>query len=306
MTIDKRRLPVKAGQLPLFSPVPRERQRHDGWTEERQLRFIEALADTGSVKAAAHRVNMTPEGAYLLRRHPEAQSFRKAWEAALALGVQQLEDIAMERALYGQEVPVYSYGKLIGSRVVHNDRLLMFMLRNRAPTRFSADGRAIERRSNIGNPLKATELSRLKRQWRKEWEQQQAEEERQYNQSVGDDFIETLKQMHHRWFLALGPAARQAYRKFREVELAEQQSGQNSTWAAIDLDIAREDLDQAQTEEDRADAREALAEAEQALAHQRAEEAEAEADYTHWFQSDPRAKVWLGIDVMFGKTVEGG
>lgn len=304
MTIDKRRLPVKAGQLPTFTPVPRAYQRHDGWTDERQRNFIEALADTGSVKAAAHRVNMTPEGAYLLRRHPEGASFRKAWEAALALGVQQLEDIAMERALYGQEVPVYSYGKLIGSRIVHNDRLLMFMLKNRAPTRFTADGRAAQRQSSIGHPS-ATELSRLKRQWRKEWEQQQAEEERQYNQRVGDDFIETLKQMHHRWFLALGPGARQAYRAFREVELAEQQSGQNSTWAAVDLDIAREDLDQAQTEEDRAEAREALAEAEQALARQRAEEAEAEADYTHWFQSDPRAKVWLGIDVMFGKTVEG-
>ena len=113
MTIDKSRPPrarrASAAPLPAFTPVPRHFNRHDGWTPERQQRFIEALADTGSVKAAAHRVNMTPEGAYHLRRHPEAASFRKAWEAALALGVQQLEDIAMERALYGQEVPVYSY-----------------------------------------------------------------------------------------------------------------------------------------------------------------------------------------------------
>src|SRR5690606_10043615 len=77
--------------------------RHDGWTPERQLGFIEALADTGSVKSAAHAVNMTPEGAYHLRRHPQAEEFRKAWEAALALGVQKIEDVAMDRALNGVE-----------------------------------------------------------------------------------------------------------------------------------------------------------------------------------------------------------
>jgi hypothetical protein len=84
----------RRGMLPAFAPVPRKYNRHDGWTPERQRGFIEALADTGSVKAAAHAVNMTPEGAYLLRRHPAAGEFRKAWEAALALGVQRLEDVA--------------------------------------------------------------------------------------------------------------------------------------------------------------------------------------------------------------------
>ncbi|MFV4725688.1 hypothetical protein ACNJUL_21330, partial [Mycobacterium tuberculosis] len=53
---------------PAFDPVPRHYNRHDGWTPERQRGFIEALLDTGSVRAAAHAVNMTPEGAYLLRR----------------------------------------------------------------------------------------------------------------------------------------------------------------------------------------------------------------------------------------------
>lgn len=140
--IDKSRDPAAPRDpLPPFLPVPRQCKRHDGWTPERQHGFIEALADTGSVKSAAHAVNMTPESAYLLRRHPEADSFRKAWENALKLGVRRLEDIAMERALHGVEVPVYSYGKLIGTRRVYNDRLLMFILRNRAGKRFQADGR---------------------------------------------------------------------------------------------------------------------------------------------------------------------
>jgi hypothetical protein len=157
----------KAPQGPgCLHPVPRLRERHDGWTEERQRGFIAALADTGSVRAAADAANMTPEGAYLLRCHPERKSFRKAWEAALSLGVQRLEDVAMERALYGVEVPVYSYGKLVGTRRVHNEALLMFLLRNRAPRRFAADSL-----NNLDAASKAS-LERLKREWRAEWEEE--------------------------------------------------------------------------------------------------------------------------------------
>ncbi|WP_067490400.1 hypothetical protein, partial [Erythrobacter sp. CCH5-A1] len=159
------RLPVSAGELPAFTPVPRQYQRHDGWTPERQRSFIEALADTGSVEAAARAVDMSSVGAYHLRRQPGAGEFRAAWEAALALGIQRIEDVAMDRALNGTEEPVYSYGKLIGTRIKHNDRLLMFMLRNRAPERFAAGG------GPKGlNAVSKAQLDRLKKQWRKEWE----------------------------------------------------------------------------------------------------------------------------------------
>jgi hypothetical protein len=161
---DRTHQPAPRGTLPAFTPVPRRRDRFDGWTAQRQRGFIEALADTGSVRTAAHAVNMTPEGAYVLRRHPEAQEFRKAWEAALALGVQRLEDLAMDRALNGAEVPVYSYGKLIGSRMVYNDRLLMFLLRNRAGKRFSAEARH--------DAATKGQLARLKRQWHEEWREE--------------------------------------------------------------------------------------------------------------------------------------
>ena len=218
MTIDKRRLPAAPGQIPPFSPVPRGTSRHDGWTQERQRRFIEALAVTGSVKAAAHRVNMTPEGAYLLRRHPEAESFRKAWEAALALGVQQLEDIALERALHGTEVPVYSYGKLIGSRIKHNDRLLMFMLRNRAPTRFAADGRVTARRSSIGDPAFAAELSRLKKRWRKEWEAEQAAAARLRSEEAVETINARLEAMQQRRLAQMSPRTRRLYEAYVESQ----------------------------------------------------------------------------------------
>lgn len=154
--------------LPAFTPVPRLKHRHNGWSPEIQLAFIEALADTGSVKAACRRVNRSEVGAYLLRRHPQAKEFRKAWQAALDLGVQKIEDVAMDRALNGVEVPVYSYGKLVGTRIVYNDRLLMFILRNRAPQRFAGGG------AKGMNAVDQMMLKRLRKQWREEWERERA------------------------------------------------------------------------------------------------------------------------------------
>ena len=181
----------KRGPLPAFTPVPRSRIRHDGWTPERQRGFIEALADTGSIRSAAHAVNMTPEGAYLLRRHPQAGEFRKAWEAALALGVQRLEDVALERALHGVEVPVYHFGAVVGARRVYNDRLLMFMLRNRAPKRFAADTRNTDAATR-------SHLARLKREWRKEWEEEQRAKAITDEQAIYDSIDAKLDLMQQR------------------------------------------------------------------------------------------------------------
>lgn len=170
--IDRTRPAPGEYPVPAFAPVPRHHNRHDGWTPERQHGFIEALLTTGSVKAAAHAVNMTPEGAYMLRRHPGAASFRTAWDQALAHGVQRLEDIAMDRAINGTEEPVYSYGKIVGTRRVHNDRLLMFLLRNRAPARFAATTARLG--ADGSRLISAAELDGLKRQWREEWERDTA------------------------------------------------------------------------------------------------------------------------------------
>jgi hypothetical protein len=115
--------------IPDFTPVPR-RYRHDGWTPERQKAFIEALADTGCVDRAARMVNIAQTNAYTLRRAPGAEGFRRAWDAALDFGLKRLKDIAFERAIEGELVPVFQAGKLIGYRRKRNDALLMFCLRH--------------------------------------------------------------------------------------------------------------------------------------------------------------------------------
>ena len=118
-----------AAPLPEFEPVPR-RYRHDGWTPERQKAFIEALADTGCVTRAAGMVNMAQANCYALRRAAGAEEFRRAWDAALDFGLKRLKDVAFERAIEGQLVPVFVAGKLMGFRRKRNDALLMFCLRH--------------------------------------------------------------------------------------------------------------------------------------------------------------------------------
>lgn len=116
--------------LPDFEPVPRKCNRHDGWTPERQRAFIGALADTGSVRRAARMVNMSQANAYLLRRAEHAEGFRRAWDAALDFGLKRLKDLAFERAIEGELIPVFQSGKLMGFRRKRNDALLMFCLRH--------------------------------------------------------------------------------------------------------------------------------------------------------------------------------
>lgn len=129
------RIPTRIAPDLDFEPVPRK-YRHDGWTPERQRAFIAALADTGSVSAACRRINMSAEGAYYLRRAPGAESFRAAWTAALDHGVQQLVDIAIDRAREGIAVPIFHKGEQVGEKRWFNDRLLMFMLKHHMPNRY--------------------------------------------------------------------------------------------------------------------------------------------------------------------------
>jgi hypothetical protein len=125
-------------KLPIpFEPVA-VRPRHDGWTAERQIAFIEKLADCGSVTAAAKHVGMSRESARKLRRHYRARDFRDAWDAAVDCGYAELEEAALERAKNGVARPIFHQGEQIGERRHFDERLTMFLLRFRRRHRFGA------------------------------------------------------------------------------------------------------------------------------------------------------------------------
>jgi hypothetical protein len=115
----------------------RRRPRYDGWTEEKQRRFIEVLADTGIVTAAAKAVGMSRESAGRLRRSPQGAAFARAWDAARHHAGSVLEDIAFERAIEGVEHNVYDeLGEVVCTKRVYNDRLLTFLLGALKPERY--------------------------------------------------------------------------------------------------------------------------------------------------------------------------
>ena len=117
--------------------ISRNGRRLDGWTEEKQRRFIETLADTGLVSLAAKAVGMSRESAYQLRRSPHGAPFARAWDAARHHCGGLIEDIAFERAIQGVEQEVYNdCGEVVAARLVHDNRLLKWLLTHLKPERY--------------------------------------------------------------------------------------------------------------------------------------------------------------------------
>ncbi|HEX6374198.1 MAG TPA: hypothetical protein VFZ91_00595 [Allosphingosinicella sp.] len=110
-----------------FTPV-RVNPRHDGWTVERQKWFILRLALGGCVSVAARGVGMSRKSAYRLRERPGAASFAAAWERAQGWGQDRTVDVGLERALYGERVPIVRNGRVVGEIRRHDNRLAMAVL----------------------------------------------------------------------------------------------------------------------------------------------------------------------------------
>lgn len=134
-----------AAALPSFTPARLQRQRSGGWTPDRQRKFIEALASSACVTEAAASVGLSATAAYNLRRRPDAQAFRLAWDAAIDFGMRRLVDAALARAVHGVAVPVFWKGEQVGERREYPEHLAMFLLRAHDPARFGAPPAAAPR-----------------------------------------------------------------------------------------------------------------------------------------------------------------
>jgi hypothetical protein len=121
-----------------FDPVP-VRPRHDGWTVERQVAFVEKLADTNSITAACKHVGMSRESVRKLRRRPGGRAFRDACDAALDCGYAEVEEAAAERSRKGVARPVFYKGEQVGEWRHFDERLTMFLLRFRRRHRFGPE-----------------------------------------------------------------------------------------------------------------------------------------------------------------------
>jgi hypothetical protein len=120
-----------------FTPAPTRKQ-VAGWTAERQRRFIDHLALTGSVRESCALVGVATSSAYRLRNQAGADSFARAWDAAVSLATTRLAAIAFDRALHGRAERFYKDGELAMERKMPSDYLLTWLLSRLDPLQFGS------------------------------------------------------------------------------------------------------------------------------------------------------------------------
>ena len=110
--------------------APPRTGRHNQWTRARMVAFLRELAATQSVAAAARAVGMSRTAAYNLRNRLAGQPFALGWEVALECGMHALAQAVMDRAVNGEEVPLYYHGELVGTTRRYDNRLAQWILEN--------------------------------------------------------------------------------------------------------------------------------------------------------------------------------
>ncbi|MDA0787369.1 MAG: hypothetical protein O3B37_13870 [Proteobacteria bacterium] len=104
--------------------------------------FLNMLAETASVTAASQGTGVYRVKWYRIRKTDPA--FAQAWDEALEIGLDAVEDEAIRRAVAGHEEPIYFRGEKIGAVTKYSDRMLMQLLQARRPTRYGAAAARVE------------------------------------------------------------------------------------------------------------------------------------------------------------------
>ncbi len=120
---------------PARTPVPEEPPQR-GLSELVLKNFLRFLGLSGSVTYASARAGI--ERRTLYRRKATDEAFAAEWDESLQLGIDRLQDNAMQRALHGTERPLYRNGKQIGSTQQYDNKLLQFLLRAHRPEVYGA------------------------------------------------------------------------------------------------------------------------------------------------------------------------
>lgn len=116
------------GAIPAEAAAAPENTRIDGWTAERRVTFLGALAEGHTVEAACGCVGLSVASAYALRRRAGGEAFALGWRAACLLARDRLADILTSRAIDGQ---VDTYTRADGTSVTrhrHDNRLATALL----------------------------------------------------------------------------------------------------------------------------------------------------------------------------------
>lgn len=112
-------LPVLLDALPPDSAHPPQ----TGFSRDKQVAFISALANSGAARRAVRAAGISHQTAYRMRRANPA--FRLAWDAAMLAARAVAEDVLAVRAIEGVEEKVFYHGEEVATRRRFDSRLLL-------------------------------------------------------------------------------------------------------------------------------------------------------------------------------------
>jgi len=115
------------------SLVPGPQQAED-IEQRRQMRYLTALAEEGTIAAGLKRAAITRARLFEWREHIPNWDLRE--QQSKDDFADRVEQEAIRRGVEGVEVPVYQAGKLIGYRTEYSDPLLILVLRAVRPDRY--------------------------------------------------------------------------------------------------------------------------------------------------------------------------
>ena len=96
------------------------------WDGKLANKVLHGLYITGNARQVARALGVSSQTFY---RHRQANPFFKVrWERQLMMRFQELEEILLERAVYGFEEEVWYRGQYLGKRVVYDHKLAMRLL----------------------------------------------------------------------------------------------------------------------------------------------------------------------------------
>ena len=104
-------------------------------TAKNKATFLIALTESANVSSASKLINVSREYMYRVRKLEKNKEFADAWDDALQVGVDTLEEEARRRAM-GYDEPVYYQGKQCGSIKRYSDTLIIFLLKAHRPDKY--------------------------------------------------------------------------------------------------------------------------------------------------------------------------
>ena len=103
-------------------------------TPENMTKFLNFLSENGNISESARSCNLSRRTLYACRELDP--TFAAAWDEALELGLNAIEDEAIRRAAQGVEEPVFYAGLPCGTVRKYSDLLMIFLFKSRRPTRY--------------------------------------------------------------------------------------------------------------------------------------------------------------------------